>query len=97
VIETPAIAVDVVDPTGAGDVFVASFMASLHTGWPIETRLRFASLCASLSVLSLGGAAGAPRPAAISRYLSECRPHGDWSLIEQWATARDSSRIKEEV
>ena len=92
-----AIPVDAVDPTGAGDVFVAAFMASFHTGWPLETRLRFGSLCASLSVLSLGGAASAPRPAAIRRYLSERQLHGDWSLIKQWATARDLSRIKEEA
>jgi sugar/nucleoside kinase (ribokinase family) len=84
-----AIPVDAVDPTGAGDVFVAAFMASFPTGWPLETRLRFGSLCASMSVLSLGGASSAPRPAAIRRYLSERRPQGDWSLIEQWATARD--------
>jgi sugar/nucleoside kinase (ribokinase family) len=96
-IETPAIAVDAVDPTGAGDVFVAAFMASLRTDWPLETRLRFGSLCASLSVRTLGGAASAPRPPDISRYLTERQPQGDWSLIEAWATARDSSRIKEEV
>jgi len=96
-IETPAIAVDCVDPTGAGDVFVASFMAALHTGWPLETRLRFASLCASLSVRTLGGAASAPRPAAIRGYLNERQPRGDWSLIKQWPTARATARIKEEV
>ena len=52
-----------VDPTGAGDVFVASFMATGVLDWPIEQRLRLAGLAASLSVRTLGGAASAPIPA----------------------------------
>ena len=58
--EVPAVNVTAVDPTGAGDVFVASFMASGVLDWPIEQRLRLAGLAASLSVRTLGGAASAP-------------------------------------
>jgi sugar/nucleoside kinase (ribokinase family) len=84
--EVPAILVPAIDPTGAGDVFAASFMAVLGTGWPMEQRLRFAGLCASLSVMSLGGAASAPRPEALTRYLAETAQKGDWSFVEEWAS-----------
>lgn len=56
----PAVAATAVDPTGAGDVFLASFVsASLH-GWTLERRLRFAALCASLAVQQYGGSLAAP-------------------------------------
>lgn len=83
--EVPAILVPAIDPTGAGDVFVATFMAVLDADWPMEQRLRFAGLCASLSVMSLGGAASAPRPDALVRYIDETSPAGDWSFVADWA------------
>ncbi len=86
-VEVPSVAVTAVDPTGAGDVFVASFMASGRFGWSIEHRLRLAGLAASLSVRTLGGAASAPRPADITEFLTTEKPPGDWSLIADWATA----------
>ncbi|RKR75270.1 carbohydrate kinase family protein [Frondihabitans australicus] len=85
--EVPAVLVPAVDPTGAGDVFVATFMAVLETGWPMEERLRFAGLCASLSVMSLGGAASAPRPDDLLRHIDEFSPEGDWSFVDDWATS----------
>ncbi|MEW2114146.1 carbohydrate kinase family protein [Streptomyces sp. NPDC005474] len=58
--DVPALPVDVVDSTGAGDVFGASFVAASLGGWPLEERLRFAVLAASLSVREHGGALAAP-------------------------------------
>lgn len=84
-IETPSVAVDVVDSTGAGDVFVSSMMAAALIGWPLRTQLQFASLCASLSVRTLGGAAGAPTPADILKFLHCHGPGGDWVDILDWA------------
>jgi sugar/nucleoside kinase (ribokinase family) len=86
--EVPAVSVAAVDPTGAGDVFVASFMASGVLDWPIEERLRLAGLSASLSVRTLGGAASAPRPCEINRFLSEQSPPGDWSTIRSWSATQ---------
>src|SRR5689334_1041641 len=40
----PALPVDVLDATGAGDVFGAGFVAATLTGWPLVERLRFACL-----------------------------------------------------
>ena len=58
--EVPALAVDVLDATGAGDVFGASFVTASLAGWPLEERLRFAVLAAGLSVGHHGGALAAP-------------------------------------
>lgn len=85
VLEIPALAVPALDPTGAGDVFVASFMATGTFGWPLRQRLELAGLCASLSVRTLGGAASAPRPADITQFLAAHSPPGDWGAISSWA------------
>jgi sugar/nucleoside kinase (ribokinase family) len=86
--EVPSVRVTAIDPTGAGDVFVASFMASGVLGWPVEERLRLAALSASLSVRSLGGAASAPHPCTIKQFLTDESPPGDWSMIRSWASTQ---------
>ncbi|MFD8422748.1 carbohydrate kinase family protein [Streptomyces sp. NPDC059466] len=58
--EVAALDIDVLDATGAGDVFGASFVAASLGGWPLEERLRFAVLAAGLSVRRHGGALAAP-------------------------------------
>ena len=83
VVELPSIPVDVVDPTGAGDVFVATFMAArVHQDWDLATQLRFAGLNAALSVTGLGGAASAPRRPDLIDFVTTTRPIGDWSFLE---------------
>jgi sugar/nucleoside kinase (ribokinase family) len=84
-VDLPAVEVDVVDPTGAGDVFVAGLMTATVQDWDLTTRVRFAGLLASLSVRALGGAASAPRRADVLRFLRERRPEGEWAEIEDWA------------
>ncbi|MFJ2953894.1 carbohydrate kinase family protein [Streptomyces sp. NPDC087270] len=58
--EVPALAVEALDPTGAGDVFVAGFVTGTLAQWPLADRLAFASLCAALSVQEFGGSLSAP-------------------------------------
>ncbi|MFF9058182.1 carbohydrate kinase family protein [Streptomyces sp. NPDC101213] len=58
--EVPAIAVEALDPTGAGDVFVAGFVAGTLAEWPLADRLAFAGLTAALSVQEFGGSLSAP-------------------------------------
>ncbi|MCW2914804.1 MAG: PfkB domain protein [Actinomycetia bacterium] len=55
-----ALPVSAVDPTGAGDVFAAGFVFGTLAEWPLAQRLRFANLCAGLSVRHLSGSLGAP-------------------------------------
>jgi sugar/nucleoside kinase (ribokinase family) len=55
-----ALAVDVVDTTGAGDTFDAGFVYGYLRGWPIERTLRLACACGSLSTRAAGGTAAQP-------------------------------------
>lgn len=56
----PAITVDAIDATGAGDVFAASCLLGTLAGWPLEQRLKLASLSSSLAVREFGGSLAAP-------------------------------------
>ncbi len=56
----PALPAEAIDPTGAGDVFSAALCAATLRDWPLEQRLRFASLCAALAVAQFGGSLAAP-------------------------------------
>jgi len=56
----PSVAVEAVDATGAGDVFASALLLGTLAGWPLEHRLRFASLCSSLAVQQFGGSLAAP-------------------------------------
>lgn len=58
--EIGSLDIDVLDATGAGDVFGASFVAASLGDWPLAERLRFAALAAGLSVQRHGGALAAP-------------------------------------
>ncbi|MEU6468113.1 carbohydrate kinase family protein [Streptomyces massasporeus] len=66
--EVPALDTDVLDATGAGDVFGASFVAASLGGWPLAERLRFAVLAAGLSVRHHGGALAAPGWYGVERW-----------------------------
>jgi len=56
----PACKVQVVDSTGAGDVFRAGFIYGLLAGWEFERVLRFANAAAALSCTKLGALASVP-------------------------------------
>jgi ribokinase len=54
----PGRTVEVVDTTGAGDSFVAGFLAGRLAGLPIEDAVRWAAVAGSLSTRAGGGTAG---------------------------------------
>jgi ribokinase len=60
VFQTPAFKVDVVDTTGAGDVFHGGYIYGLLQKWDIKEVVRFASAFAALKCRKLGGRAGIP-------------------------------------
>ncbi|NGO67663.1 sugar kinase [Streptomyces sp. SB3404] len=66
--EVPGIAVEALDPTGAGDVFVAGFVTASLADWPLADRLAFAGLTAALSVQEFGGSLSAPSWAEVARW-----------------------------
>ncbi|MEU3710608.1 carbohydrate kinase family protein [Streptomyces catenulae] len=71
--EVPAIAVEALDPTGAGDVFVAGFVTGTLAAWPLADRLAFAGLTAALSVQEFGGSLAAPGWAEIVAWWQRLR------------------------
>ncbi|WP_443072761.1 carbohydrate kinase family protein [Streptomyces sp. WMMC897] len=66
--EVPGIAVEALDTTGAGDVFVAGFVMASLAEWPLADRLAFAGLAAALSVRHFGGSLSAPSWAEIAAW-----------------------------
>lgn len=70
----PAIDVNVVDTTGAGDTFNASFLYGLHQGWEAMEAAVFANAAASRSVSVLGPRGGAAGEEEVRRFIhGHCR------------------------
>ena len=59
--EVPAVAVEVVDTVGAGDAFVAGYLAELLAGLPAEARLATAVTTGAFACTSPGDWEGYPR------------------------------------
>lgn len=57
---TPAFEVDVIDTTGAGDVFHGAYIVGLLRGWSLRQTAVFASAVAAVKCTRLGGRAGIP-------------------------------------
>jgi ribokinase len=66
---TPAFKVDVVDTTGAGDVFHGGYIYGLLRKWDIKEVVRFASAFAALKCRKLGGRAGIPDLKEVMAFL----------------------------
>ncbi len=69
IVEAPGFPVDVVDTTGAGDVFHGAFLYGLLQGWEAGDILRFANAVSALKCTCLGGRAGIPRVADVWTFL----------------------------
>jgi ribokinase len=65
-IEVPALAIEPVDTTGAGDTFVGVLAAALDLGSTLEAALRRASAAAGLACLACGAQTAMPDGAAIA-------------------------------
>jgi sulfofructose kinase len=66
---TPAFPVEVVDTTGAGDVFHGAYLAGLLRGWDLRQTARFASAVSALKCKHLGGRRGSPYKAEVDEFL----------------------------
>jgi bifunctional ADP-heptose synthase (sugar kinase/adenylyltransferase) len=69
--------VETLDPTGAGDVFVAGFVTGTLAGWALTDRLAFASLCAALSVQEFGGSLSAPGWIEIANWWAQAKAYAN--------------------
>lgn len=67
--QAPAMTVDAVDTTGAGDVFRGALMFALLRGDTPKAMLRFASAAAAVSCTREGAIAGVPTSEEIARFL----------------------------
>jgi ribokinase len=64
-IAVPALSIDPVDTTGAGDTFAGVFAAGIERRLPIDLAMRRASAAAGLACLAVGAQAAMPDRAAI--------------------------------
>jgi len=67
----PAYEVDVVDTTGAGDVFHGAYLVGLLQGWDLQATALFASAVSAIKCTQLGGRAGIPTLQAALAFLAE--------------------------
>jgi ribokinase len=70
-IEVPALPIEPVDTTGAGDTFVGVLAAALDLGSTLESALRRASAAAGLACLARGAQSAMPDAAAISAVVEQ--------------------------
>jgi sugar/nucleoside kinase (ribokinase family) len=68
---TPAFRVEVVDTTGAGDVFHGAYIVALVRGWSPRECAVFASAASALKCMKLGGRRGIPRFGDVEAFLRE--------------------------
>ena len=72
IVQAPGFSVNVVDTTGAGDVFHGAFLYGFLQGWEAGDILRFANAVSALKCTCLGGRTGIPRLEEVRRFLDAC-------------------------
>lgn len=68
---TPAFPVDVMDTTGAGDVFHGAYIVGLLRGWSLRQIALFSTAVSALKCTQLGGRGGIPCFDAVMAFLRE--------------------------
>ncbi len=68
---TQAFEVDVIDTTGAGDVFHGAYLAGLVKGWNLERTATFSSAVSAIHCTTLGNRKGIPTLDEVEAFLKE--------------------------
>ncbi len=68
---TPAFEVDMVDTTGAGDVFHGAFLFGMLSGWDLKRTCVFASAVSAIECTFLGGRSGIPSFDQVCDFLDQ--------------------------
>lgn len=66
----PAYDVPVIDTTGAGDSFVAGFLAGMLQNWDLESCARFASAVSAHCIQHLGATTGIPKFEDVENFIN---------------------------
>ena len=69
--ELPAFPIDLVDSTGAGDVFHGAFNYAYLQGWDVPECARFSSAVSAIKCTARGGRAGIPDLKTVQRFLKD--------------------------
>ncbi len=77
----PTYPIQMVDSTGAGDVFHGGFIFALWKGYSVSDSVRFASACAALNCTRIGGQKGIPDYIEVCNFLLQQNP-GNKSWIK---------------
>lgn len=73
VIRKPAFKVNVMDTTGAGDIYHGAFIFGLLQEWPLDIVVEFSNAVSAIKCEKLGGRAGIPTLSQVESFL---RNHG---------------------
>lgn len=68
---TPAFKVNVVDTTGAGDVFHGAYIVGLQQGWDLHQTARFATAVSAIKCTRIGGRSGLPDFSETIKFLEQ--------------------------
>jgi sugar/nucleoside kinase (ribokinase family) len=68
---TPAFPVEVIDTTGAGDVFHGAYLFGMLQGWDVRRIVRFSAAVSAIKCTRLGGRPGIPTYAETLRFLEK--------------------------
>jgi 2-dehydro-3-deoxygluconokinase len=79
VVTEPALAVEVVEPIGAGDAFAAGYLAALLRGYDQRRRLRLGHVCAASVLMVDGDHCPPPTPGLLTALLDSSA--SQWSAI----------------
>jgi sugar/nucleoside kinase (ribokinase family) len=84
---SPGFVVEVVDTTGAGDVFHGAFIYGLLAGWEMGRMLDFANGMAGLNCTAMGARGGIATRAAAERLISAGARHVNRTYLPRSVTA----------
>jgi sugar/nucleoside kinase (ribokinase family) len=85
----PRVPVTLLDATGAGDVFAASFVLGTLRDWPLAERLSFSALCSALAVQQFGGSLASPGWGDIADWWHRTSAAGDRDLVARYGFLDD--------
>ena len=78
---TPVFEVEVVDTTGAGDVFHGAFVRGLLEDWELAQTVEFAAAVAALKCGKLGGRTGIPTAGEAASFLASRETRFDYGRL----------------